>query len=284
VAEGVRVGLVLSPPDRPAGRRRQPAPPPAALAARELGLPLLQPERAGQAADDVVEAGVRVMAICAYGQLIGRAFLARVPWLNLHPSRLPRWRGAAPIERAIMAGDTTTAVAVMRLVAELDAGPVAAQAEFPIGPEDDFGAVSARALELGVPLLARALADEAAGRLETHEQPAEGATYAEKLTHADRLLDPEEPVAAAGARVRALSPHIGALLQLGEERVTVWSAAPAPDPLAVGEVAVAAGRLLVGFADGALELLVVQLPGRRSLPAADLLRGYRRPLGPARRA
>ena len=261
-----------------------PTPPPAAVAARELGLPLLQPERARDAADALEHAGVAAMALCAYGQLIPPALLELVPWLNLHPSALPRWRGAAPIERAIMAGDETTAAAVMRLVPELDAGPVAAEVPFAIGPDDDAGLVGARAVELGAPLLAEALRASAAGRLVVRPQPATGVTYAEKLGPSDRLLDPDEPVRRAHDRVRALSPHVGALLRLGEERLTVWRTRAVPERLDRGEVRVDGGRLLVGFADGALELLLVQAPGRRILPAAELLRGVRRPLAPASRA
>ncbi len=259
-------------------------PPPVAVAARELGLAVLQPERAAEAMTDVASAGVAAMAICAYGQLVRRPFLEQLPWLNLHPSALPRWRGAAPVERALLHGDTTTAVAVMQIVEALDAGPVARQIPFPIGPDDDAGVVMDTALALGVPALATALRASADGTLELTAQADTGVTYAHKLTHVDRLLDPDEPAAVARNRVRALSPHIGALLRLGDDRLTVWRARTLGDGPSRGEVDTAGGRLLVGFADGALELLVVQAPGRRPLPAADLLRGLRRPLAPAARA
>ncbi len=219
---------MLSQPDRPAGRRRQPTPPPVAVAARELGLPLLQPERAGEAAAAVEEAGLAAMAICAYGQLVRPPLLDALPWLNLHPSLLPRWRGAAPVERALMAGDAETGVAIMELVPALDAGPIAALERWDVGPDDDAGDVMARALELGVPLLARALAEAAAGRLATTPQPEQGITYADKLTRADRRLDPAEPARAAHDRVRALAPHIGAQLRLGGQDVVVWRTEPSP--------------------------------------------------------
>jgi methionyl-tRNA formyltransferase len=223
------------------------------------------------------------MAICAYGQLVRSPFLDALPWLNLHPSLLPRWRGAAPVERALMAGDAETGVAIMELVAALDAGPVAALERWPLGPDDDAGAVMARALELGVPLLAQALEDAAAGRLATAPQADEGVTYADKLVRADRLLDPTEPAGAAHDRVRALSPHIGAQLRLGGQDVVVWRTARTGEALAPGEVAADGRRILVGFAGGALEVAELQAPGKRRMDAATFLRGWRGELGPASR-
>jgi methionyl-tRNA formyltransferase len=258
-------------------------PPPVAVAAAELGLPLLQPERAADAAPEVERAGIRAMAICAYGQLLRPPFLDALPWLNLHPSLLPRWRGAAPVERALMAGDRQTGVAVMRLVEALDAGPIAALERFDVGPDEDAGAVMERALDLGVPLLARALDAAAAGTLELQPQPDQGVTYAAKLARGDRLLDPAAPAAEAHDRVRALSPHIGALLRLGGQDVVVWQTARSDATLAPGEVDAEGGTLTCGFAAGALELLDLQLPGRRRMDAASLLRGWRGALGPAER-
>ncbi len=284
VAEGAPIEIVLTQPDRPAGRSRRPTAPPAADVARELGLPVLQPERAADAAADLRAAGVAAMGICAYGQLLPDALLEAFPWVNLHPSALPRWRGAAPVERAILAGDTTTAAAVMAVVAELDAGPVAALVPLAIGPRDNAGDVMARSLEAGAPPLAAALSAAARGSLETTPQAADGVTYAHKLTADDRRLDPEGPVADADRRIRALAPHIGAAIVLAGERCIVWRAAPAPDELGAGEVAGADGRLLIGFADGALEVGEIQPAGKRSMAAGELLRGWRGPLGPATRA
>ncbi|MDX6377999.1 MAG: methionyl-tRNA formyltransferase [Gaiellaceae bacterium] len=284
VAAGASIGVVLTQPDRPAGRRRRPTPPPAALAAHDLGLPVLQPERAADALPDLQAAGVAAMGICAYGQLLPDALLAAFPWVNLHPSALPRWRGAAPVERAILAGDTSTATAVMAVVAELDAGPVAAVVPFDIGPRDNAGDVMERSLELGVVPLADALTAAAAGSLVTTPQAADGVVYAHKLSAADRLLDPQGPVDEADRRIRALAPHIGAALLLAGERCTVWRAAPAPDRVGSGEVAAADGRLLIGFADGALEVESIRPAGKRTMSAGELLRGWRGPLGPATRA
>ncbi len=284
VAAGAPIEIVLTQPDRPAGRSRRPTSPPAAGVARELGLAVLQPEQAADAAGDLRAAGVAAMGICAYGQLLPDSLLEALPWVNLHPSALPRWRGAAPVERAILAGDTTTAAAVMAVIAELDAGPVATIVPLEIGPRDNAGDVMERSLELGAPPLAAALIAAAAGSLETTPQAAAGITYAQKLTAEDRKLDPQGPVADADRRIRALAPHIGAALQLAGERCIVWRAAPSPDQLGAGEVAGTDGRLLVGFADGTLEIGEIQPAGRRSMVAGELLRGWRGPLGPATRA
>ena len=133
----------------PRGRGRRLAPPPAKLVAERLGIPVLQPERPTAE----LELPAETIVVCAYGLLIPEALLERGLWLNVHPSLLPRWRGAAPVERAIMAGDDETGVTIHETVKELDAGPIAAQRAFPIGPEDDAGAVFARAAELAVELL-----------------------------------------------------------------------------------------------------------------------------------
>ncbi len=284
VAAGADIRVVLTQPDRPAGRNRRPTPPPAADAARDLGLPVLQPERAADALTDLRSAGVAAMGICAYGQLLTAPLLEAFPWVNLHPSALPRWRGAAPVERAILAGDTSTAAAVMAVVRELDAGPVAAVLPFGIGPRDNAGDVMERSLALGARPLATAIADAAAGALVTSPQAADGVLYAHKLTAADRLLDPARPVRDADQRIRALAPHIGAALLLAGERCVIWSAFPVGDPVAQGEVAEVDGRLLVGFADRGLEIETIQPAGKRSMSAGELLRGRRGPLGPAARA
>ena len=276
VDAGVEVPLVLSQPDRPAGRNRTPTPPPVAALARELGLPLIQPERALDALDDLRAVEPSAVAICAYGQLLPQDLLDLCPWLNLHPSALPRWRGAAPIERMLMAGDTASAVAIMQTVLALDAGPVVAVESFPVGPDDDAGDVEAAALRRGVPLLVAALAAAAAGALHDAPQAEAGTTYADKLTRDDRLIDPHaHGVGATADRVRALRPRIGALLALDGDPVTVWRVVAADAPLAPGAVTAADGRLVVGVADGALEIVELQSPGRRAMAAADWLRGRR---------
>jgi len=207
------VAFVLTRPDARAGRGRKVAPPAAKLAAERLGVQVLQPER------PEIEP-VDVMVVAAYGLLIPESLLEQALWLNVHPSLLPRWRGAAPVERAIMAGDRETGVTIHRTVKELDAGPVSAQGAFVIGEEDDAGAVFARAAELAADLLEGVLAQ---GEPQFEPQSEEGVTYAEKITAADRELDLADPEGAVRV-VRALSPHIGARAKLDGREVIVWRA------------------------------------------------------------
>jgi methionyl-tRNA formyltransferase len=208
------IAYLLTRPDRPRGRGRRVGPPPAKEVAERLGIEVRQPE---SVADFDPEEDVVVLA--GYGALIPETVLDRALWLNVHPSLLPRWRGAAPIERALMAGDSETGVTIIKLVPELDAGPIAAQRAFPVGEQDDFGTVSARAAELGVELI-----DEVLGEPSFTPQPSEGATYAEKIDPADRELDWSRPAGELLNQVRALSPHIGARAELRGRAVTIWRA------------------------------------------------------------
>jgi methionyl-tRNA formyltransferase len=241
------ISALLTRPDAPAGRGRKLAAPPAKVVAERLGLSVRQPDR--PTADAVLDA--RTVVVCAYGLLIPDDALARADWLNVHPSLLPRWRGAAPVERAILAGDAETGVTIHETVKELDAGPILAQRAFPIGAEDDAGAVYARAAEVAVDLLDSVLDDGASSR----PQPVEGVTYAEKIGPRDRVLDLARPADELVRRVRALSPHIGARAELEARPVTVWRA-----------------RVGVG---GAFEPLEVQPDGGRRMPYEAWLRGLR---------
>ena len=189
--------------------------PAAKVTGERLGLEVRQPER--PSVEDVE--GVDRVVLVAYGVLIPDDLLAAVQWLNVHPSFLPRWRGAAPVERAIMAGQRETGVSIIELVKELDAGPIAAQRPFPIGDEDDAGAVFTRAAGIAATLLDDILASP---EIALREQRGE-ATYAEKITAADRALDLTRPEDAL-LRIRALSPHIGARAVLHGRPVTIWRA------------------------------------------------------------
>jgi methionyl-tRNA formyltransferase len=239
------VAYLLTRPDRPQGRGRRIAPPPAKETAQRLGIEVRQPERLepdfGPEVDTVV--------VAAYGLLIPEPVLERALWLNVHPSLLPRWRGAAPIERALMAGDEETGVTIIKLVPELDAGPIAAQRVLPLGPEDDFGTVSAWAGELAAELLEEALPEP---RL--RPQPAEGVTYAEKIRAEDREVDWSRPPQELLNRIRALSPHIGARAELDGRPVTIWRAR---------------------VDDGKLVPVEVQPDGRRRMSYDEFLRGLR---------
>jgi methionyl-tRNA formyltransferase len=247
-----RPALVVTRPDRAAGRGRKLTPPPVASAARDLGLELWQPESVNtpEAGERVAASGAEVVVVCAFGALIKEPLLTDFEILNVHPSLLPRWRGAAPVERAIMAGDEETGVTIMRLTAGLDSGPVCLMEAEPIEPEDDYGTLAARLEDRGSALLVRAL-DEHPPFV---EQPEEGVTYAEKITAADRTLDPAAPAEVNVRIVRALHPHIGARLALEDGTF-----------LGVHRARVAQ--------DGSLELVEVQPPGGRPMAYADYLRG-----------
>ena len=212
------------------------------------------------------------MAVCAYGALIREPLLSEHHLLNVHPSLLPRWRGAAPIERAIEAGDETTGVTIMRPTAELDAGPICLQRAEVIRPGDTYGSLSERLETLGGELLAEALDIRPAFR----EQPAEGVTYAEKVAPEERRLDPDRPAAELERRVRALSPahrHVrGAALGRAAGRAGRRSGGGPRCP--ARKLAETDGRLLFGAASGALELEEVRPQGGRSMDAASWLRGH----------
>jgi methionyl-tRNA formyltransferase len=272
-----RPSLVVTPPDRRQGRGRKVKPPPAAIAAGELGLDLLQAENVNEEAalERIRAAQPQAVLVCAFGQLIREPLLSEFPILNVHPSLLPRWRGAAPIERAIMAGDRTTGVCVMRLTEGLDSGPVALVEEVAIGPEDDYGALANRLATVGGDLLVRALDLLAAGSLEFTEQDETEVTYAEKIEPGERRLDPEQPAVQLAAKVRALTPHIGTYLELSDgDRLGVRAVDALPDSLEIGKLVSRDAALLLGCGEGSLRLDVVQPPGGKPMSAADYLRGH----------
>ena len=222
----------------------------------------------------IAAARPEAVCVCAFGALIKEPLLSEHRILNVHPSLLPRWRGAAPIERAIMAGDEHTGVSIMELTAGLDSGPVCLQAAEPIEPADTYGTLAARLERLGGELLVRALDESPA----CAPQNDEHATYAEKLSAEDRVLDPGLPAAELERRVRALTPHVGAHIELPDgswlgvrEARVLADSATSP-----GKLSLVGPRPVLGCSDGALELVVVQPAGRRAMPAEDFLRGYRR--------
>jgi methionyl-tRNA formyltransferase len=272
-----RPALVVTPPDRRQGRGHREQPPPAAQEAAELGIELLQAENVNEpeSLERIRAARPEAVVVCAFGQLIREPLLSEFPILNVHPSLLPRWRGAAPIERAIMARDPTTGVCIMRLTEGLDSGPVALREEVTLGREDDFEALSARLAELGGDLLVQALDLEAGGGLSFEEQDESEATYAEKIDPAERRLDPSRPAAELAATVRALTPHVGAYLETtGEERLGVRRARAVDVGVKTGSVKAEWGVMLVGCRPGTLRLEVVQPPGGKPMPVDAYLRGH----------
>jgi methionyl-tRNA formyltransferase len=275
-----RPQLVVTRPDRPRGRGRRLTPPPVALAARELGIEVDQPASVNDADARVriAQAAPDAVIVCAFGALIKEGLLAEHRILNVHPSLLPRWRGAAPIERAIMAGDSTTGVSIMELTAGLDSGPVCLEETESIRPEDTFGTLAERLQRIGGELLVRAL-DESPP---CAEQDDARATYADKITAADRELDPRKPADELERTVRALTPHIGAYVTLADGTPLGVREARVGPPQDVGAGEIQAGSVsfdgplpVLATAEGTLELVVVQPPGKRSMPGGDYLRGRR---------
>jgi methionyl-tRNA formyltransferase len=276
-ASAHKPSLVVTPPDRPRGRGRRTLPPPAAAAASELGLELLQTANVneGGTMERIRAAAPELVAVCAFGQLIREPLLSELPLLNVHPSLLPRWRGAAPIERAIMAGDERTGVCVMRVTAGLDSGPVALCEEVEVGDEEDFAALSRRLASLGGKLLVRALDRQQRGELGFSEQDDGRATYAEKIDPAERRLDPARPAAELARIVRALTPHVGAYLELAADgRLGVRRARAVEGGPPQGRLGGEGGALLLGCGEGALRLEVVQPQGGRPMDADAFLRGH----------
>jgi methionyl-tRNA formyltransferase len=272
--------LVVTPPDRPRGRGRRTSPPPVAETAAELAIDLLQVESVNDEAalDRIRDARPEAAAICAFGQLIREPLLSELPMLNVHPSLLPRWRGAAPIERAIMAGDRRTGVTIMKLTEGLDSGPVALREEVPIGPEEDFATLSERLAAFGGDLLANAMDLYAEGRLELTEQEEGEATYAEKIDPSERRLDPSRPAEELARSVRALTPHIGAYLETADgSRLGVRRARPVDVGVRAGEVRAEWGALLLGCGRGTLRLEIVQPQGGKPMAADAYLRGHQLP-------
>jgi methionyl-tRNA formyltransferase len=271
--------LVVTPPDARQGRGRKVSPPPVALLAGELGTELLQAENVNDEAslERIRAAEPEALVVCAFGQLIREPLLSLAEFLNVHPSLLPRWRGAAPIERAIMARDAKTGVCIMRLTAGLDSGPVALRESVPVG-EENYGTLAPRLAELGGELLVEALDLLADGTIAFTEQDDVLATYAEKVTAAERRLDPSAKADDLAAKVRALTPHIGAYLELADgERLGVRSARSVDAAVTKGQVKAEWGALLVGCGWGTLRLEEVQAAGGKPMPAGDYLRGHQLP-------
>jgi methionyl-tRNA formyltransferase len=273
-----RPELVVTRPDRPRGRGRKLSPPPVADAARELGITLDQPASVNDPAaiETIAQLDPEAVCVCAFGALIKEPLLSRWPMLNVHPSLLPRWRGAAPIERAIMAGDSVTGVSIMRVGEGFDDGPVCNEAPEPIRPDDTYGTLARRLEVLGGELLVRTL-DEQPPCVDQEEALV---TYAAKISSEDRELNPLRPANELERVVRALTPHIGAYLALGDgsrlgvRAVRVLADGETPPP--EGVISFDGPVPVLGCAEGALELVEVQPPGGRPMSGADYLRGHRK--------
>jgi methionyl-tRNA formyltransferase len=274
--------LVVSPPDSRRGRGRKLAPPPATEAARELGLKVHQTPgvNSEESLAAIRAAKPEAIVVCAFGQLIKEPLLSEFLMLNVHPSLIPRWRGAAPIERALMAGDETTGVTIMRVTEGLDSGPVALAEEVHIAEADDYASLSARLADAAGDLVVRALDALSAGELDFTEQDDAKATYAEKISPEERRLDPTMPVGDLEQRVRALTPHVGAHLELDDGTWLGVRSVEAGHPFGFdgssepGTIVAEDEELWLFGPDGVLRLDVVQPPGKKPMSAADFLRGH----------
>ena len=271
-----RPTLVVTPPDRPKGRGRKLSPPPVASLARELDIELVQTPSVNEpgALAAIERHQPEAICVCEFGQLIKEPLLSRYLILNVHPSLLPRWRGATPIERALMAGDTETGVTIFKITAGLDSGPIALMAREAIHPNDTAGTLASRLARTGGELLVEALDQAEAGELVLVEQTEEGASYAAKIEPAERQLDPGRSALELERIVRALTPHVGAYLLLEDGgRLGVSAARSGEGSVPPGELRSENG-LVLGSGEGVLELLEVQPPGRRPMQAAEYLRGH----------
>jgi methionyl-tRNA formyltransferase len=276
IAAGHEIALVYSQPPRPAGRGHKPRPSPVQALAERRGLAVATPATLKDPAEQARFAalGLDAAVVVAYGLLLPNAILRapRIGCYNVHASLLPRWRGAAPIQRAILAGDAETGVTIMQMDEGLDTGPTLLSERIAIAPDETGASLHDRLAALGARLIVEALDQLAAGKLAPAPQPAEGATYAAKLTREDGRLDWRRAADELARRVRALNPWPGAWFEAGGERIKVLAAEPAAGGGPPGHIL--DDRLTVACGAGALRLLTVQRPGKAALPADAFLRGF----------
>jgi methionyl-tRNA formyltransferase len=274
---GYDIGLVVTQPDRPAGRGQKTTPPPVAAYARQHGLPLWQTSslRGANAEARLRQVGPDAMALAAFAALVPANLLQLTPRgiLNVHPSVLPRWRGAAPIQAALLAGDSGTGVTIMRLVQALDAGPILLQELVPIAPEDDYVTLEPRLAVVGARLLLRALRENPTSVPQEDGQ----ATYSQRIQREDARIDWTQPAEAIWNMVRAYRGWPQAFTTFEGRQLKVLRAWPAQGkPAEPGSIRMALGLPLVATGDSWLRLDEVQLEGRRAISGAELVRGYPR--------
>jgi methionyl-tRNA formyltransferase len=293
------VALVFTQPDRPAGRGLALRVSPVKELALREGLRVEQPERISTSVyvEEMKTLGVEALAVAAFGQILKAPLLGGLPCINVHASLLPKYRGAAPIERAIMVGERDTGVSIMDITPALDTGPVYLQRVVPIGDDDDAGSMYQKLGRAGGEALAEVLDAIESGGMEPEPQDESAATYVEKITPADMEISWEQPAWKIAAQVRALSPHIGAFTNAGGHRLKLWrarvveavtagsspipqgtaeTAAGTPAESVPGAVTIDGERMFVTCGTGILELLEIQTEGKRRMGAAEFLRGYRR--------
>jgi len=279
-AAGHEIVAVYTQPDRPAGRGQSLTASPVKRRALELGLPVEQPAtlKVADAVERLRERAPDLMVVVAYGLILPQAVLdvPRLGCWNIHASLLPRWRGAAPIQRAILAGDDITGITIMQMDAGLDTGPMLLVREVPIGPGESGGELHDRLSRVGAEAIVAAVSEWQAGRITPRPQPAEGASYAAKLRKEEARIDWSQAAAVIARQVRAFNPWPVAETTWDGRQLRIWRAEPAPGAASAGAVPgtvleSAAGRIVVATGDGALTLLQVQVAGRRALSAAEFL-------------
>lgn len=284
LAAGHQVAAVYTQPPRPAGRGMEARKSPVQVFAEQQGL-LVRTPRSLKGADEQAalrDLGAEAAVVAAYGLILPQAALdaTRLGCFNLHASALPRWRGAAPIQRAIMAGDRETAVMVMRMEASLDTGPVCLGERIAIGPDTTAGELHDRLAAIGARLMVRALAALERGNLVAVSQPAEGVTYAAKIEKGEARIDFARPASEVHNQIRGLSPFPGAWLESGpagrRERIKVLRSelADAPSQAAAAPGTVLDDRLLIACSGGAVRLTQVQRAGKKPMSADEFLRGF----------
>lgn len=270
------VALVVTQPDRPRGRSRSPVAPPVKQYANEAGLRVEQPETGAQLRDTLTRsAPLDLAVVVAYGRIL-RPDVLDIPdhgMLNVHFSLLPRWRGAAPVNRALIAGDPMSGVTIIQLDEGLDTGPVLNAQAVDILPREDAGTLTGRLSRLGASLLTRSIDHFLGGDLIPQPQTEEGATYAHKLTAADRPIDPTSQVADVVALVRGLSPTPAATLVIDGETHKILEVEPSSPQLSPGVWEARDGEMHFGLADGSLRVVNLHPPGRKEMSGADWLRG-----------
>lgn len=279
IGAGHEIALVLTRPDRPAGRGLKLAAGEVKLIAEQARLPLLQPQtlRDAQVQTQLYEAGAQAMVVAAYGLILPRAVLELFPvgCINIHASLLPRWRGAAPIQRAILAGDSVTGISIMRIEEGLDSGPVHLMRSIPIAAEDTAGTLLDKLAALGARCMVEVLPAIADGTLKAVPQIEAGATYAHKIAKSEAAIDWRRDAVEVERQVRAFNPFPGAYSTLRREPLKVWRAAVVPDsPAAPGTILHAdAQGIVVACGKGALRATELQRAGGKRLTAADFLHG-----------
>ena len=279
IAAEHEVVAVYSQPPRAAGRGQKPRPSAVQKAAEELGLPVRHPERLKSPEDQAGFAALNadVAVVVAYGLILPQVILdaPRLGCLNIHASLLPRWRGAAPIHRAILSGDTETGVAIMQMEAGLDTGPVLAEARTPIGAEETTADLHDRLSQMGAALIASVLARLAQGeQLAPAVQAEDGVTYAAKIDKAEARIDWSRPAVEVDRQIRGLSPFPGAWTTIAGERVKLLRSRLAEGQ---GKAGTVLGGFTIACGEGAVEVLQAQREGKRPMPADEVLRGLSLP-------